>query len=140
MSFSGYFIKLKGGSADEILPFSYMAADSYQAKPNQRMEAKANRATSGVLVRQTVRHTATKIEFETPPCTNVESVALNSLLQRHYTSGLERKIVLEYYDHETDTYKEGTFYAPDVTYSVNRVDLQNNIVHYNKIRLAFIEY
>ena len=140
MSFSGYFIKLKGGTADEILPFDYMAADSYQITPNQRMEAKANRATSGVLTRQTVSHTATKIEFETPPCTNQEAVALNTLLQRHFSSNSERKLTLEYYDPETDTYKQGSFYMPDAQYSVNRVDLLLNFVHYNKIRYAFIEY
>ena len=139
MSFSGHLIKLKGGTA-EILPFRYMAVESYNITPNQRMEAKANRATSGKLVRQTVQHTATKIEFETPPCTNADAVALNTMIQRHYTNGLERMIVLEYYDPETDSYKEGTFYAPDVQYKISRIDAQYNIIHYDKIRFAFVEY
>ena len=139
MAFSGYLIKLKGGTA-ENLPFRYMATESYNVTPNQRMEAKANRATSGKLVRQTVAHTATKIEFETPPCTNIEAAALNTLLRNHFTSTLERKIVLEYYDPETDTYKEGTFYMPDAQYKISRIDTTLNMIHYDKIRFAFIEY
>lgn len=139
MAYSGYLIKLKGGTA-ENLPFKFIAIESYQITPNQRMEAKANRATTGLLHRTTVSHTATKIEFETPPCTNREVAALNAMLTRHYTNALERKLVIEYYDPETDTYKEGTVYMPDVQYKISRVDNRNNIIHYDKVRYAFIEY
>lgn len=142
MAFSGYLIKLKGvgNGADEDLSMHYMAAESYQITPNQRMEAKANRAVSGLLHRSTVAHTATKVEFETPPCTNREAVALNTLIQRHFMDSLQRKIKITYYDPETDAYKTGDFYMPDAEYKISRVDTSLNIVHYDKIRFAFIEY
>ena len=140
MAFSGYMIKLKKGNNIAELPLTYMAVESYHITPNQRMEAKANRATSGVLVRQTVSHTATKIEFETPPCTNREAVALNTLFQSYFSSSLERKLIVQYYDPETDAYKEGTFYMPDAQYDISRVDTEANMVYYDKIRFAFIEY
>ena len=139
MAYSGYLIKLKGGTAENI-PFAYIALESYQVNPEQRMEAKANRATTGLLHRTTVSHTATKIEFETPPCTNKEVKELNDMLGRHFTNVLERKIVIEYYNPTTDSYKEGTMYMPTEQYKINRVDNQNNIVHYDKVRYAFIEY
>lgn len=142
MSFSGYLIKLKGvgGGSDENLSMKYMSAESYQITPNQRMEAKANRAVTGVLQRTTVSHTATKIEFETPPCTNLTAVALNTLLQNHFTDNPARKISIEYYDPETDTYKTADCYMPDAQYKISRVDTTLNIVYYDKIRFAFIEY
>lgn len=139
MAYSGYLIKLKGGTA-ENLPFKFIAIESYQITPNQRMEAKANRATTGLLHRTTVSHTASKVEFETPPCTNLDIAELNAMLSRHYTSSLERKIVIEYYDPETDSYKEGTMYMPDVQYKISRVENQYNLIHYDKVRYAFIEY
>lgn len=143
MAFAGYLIKLKKISqndSDEELPLEYMAVDSYDATPNQRMEVKANRAVTGKLVRNNVAHTATKIEFETPPCTNREAVALNTLLQAHFTNTLERAISIEYYDNETDSYKTGDFYMPDTQYKISRIDNVANIIYYDKIRYAFIEY
>lgn len=140
MAFSGYLIKLKGGTA-EILPMKYMAISSYKASPDQRMEAEANRATTGVLHRNTVQHTATKIEFETPAqMTNRDVAALNALISGHYTDTLQRKLVIEYYDNDTDTYKEGTVYCPDREYVIDRVDKNTNTIYYNSIRYAFIEY
>ena len=140
MAFTGYMIKLKGlnSDPDEELPMDYMAVDSYSATPNQRMEAKANRAVTGLLHRSTVSHTASKIEFETPPCTNKEVAAINALLSGHYSNALERKLQIEYYDPETDTYKTAEVYVPDVQYKISRVD--GNTIYYDKIRYAFIEY
>ena len=63
MAYNGYLVKLLGGTA-EVLPFKFIALESYQAAPDQRMESKADRATTGRLHRVTVEHTATKIEFE----------------------------------------------------------------------------
>lgn len=142
MAYAGYLIKL-GGSNGTSLPFKYFKAESYSCTPNQRMEASANRAVTGVLVRSTVSHTATKIEFETPFLTNTERKALNDLLWAAMGSAanrLERKLDLEYYDDEMDTYKTGTFYVPDVQYSIYKVDNTRNIITYSPVRYAFIEY
>lgn len=140
MAYSGYLIKLKGGTA-ENLPLKYIALESYSCTPDQRMESKATRATTGLLHRTTVSHKPTKIEFETPPMlTNKEVATLNSLIQGHYTDALQRKLTIEYYDMETDTYRDATCYMPDVQYKIVRVDKGTNLVYYDKIRYAFIEY
>ena len=142
MAYAGYLIKL-GGSNGTSLPFKYFRAESYSCTPNQRMEVSANRAVTGLLVRSTVSHTATKIEFETPFLTNTERKALNDLLWAAMGSAanrLERKLDLEYYDDEMDTYKTGTFYVPDVQYSIYKVDNTRNIITYSPVRYAFIEY
>ena len=108
--------------------------------PDQRMEADANRATSGMLVRNTVNHTATKIEFETPPITNKELPTLMTLLTNAMTNTLQRNVTLRYYDTHTDAYKTGNFYIPDFETPIDRVDRTKNIIYYDSIRIAFIEY
>ena len=137
MAFAGYLIKL-GGSSGAELPMTYMKPESYVAEPNQRMESEAARAVTGLLHRTTVAHTATKVEFETPVMTNKEVVALNTLLTNNMTNTHRKDIKIYYYDMETDSYKTVDCYMPDVKYTINRVE--NNVIYYNPIRYAFIEY
>ena len=139
MAYAGYLIKL-GGSNGTTLPMKYVALESYQCTPNQRMESKATRSVTGVLHRTTVSHTASKIEFNTPPLTSTDVGALNTLLQNAFTDSLERKLTIYYYDMESDSYKEAEVYMPDVQFTINRVDNVNNVVYYNSVRYAFIEY
>ena len=87
-----------------------------------------------------MEHTATKIEFETPVITNADLAALESLLQSHFTDALQRKITIEYYNNATDSYKEAVCYMPDVQYKISRVDNVHNIIYYEPVRYAFIEY
>ena len=72
--------------------------------------------------------------------TNAQLATLNNLFATHYTNNLERKIVINYYDQETDSYRNATCYMPDVSYDIYRVDQATNTVYYNSIRYAFIEY
>jgi len=137
MAFSGYLIKL-GGSAGTELPMKYMKLDAYNITPNQRMESEAKRAVTGVLHRTTVAHTASKIEFNTPIMTNADVDAMMTLIRNNWTNTQERKITLQYYDMETDSYKEGTFYMPDVKFQIYRIE--GNTIFYKENRFAFIEY
>jgi len=140
MSFNGKLVELKTSGSYVNFPLAYIGAESYKVTPEQRMESSANRAASGVLVRKTVEHTASKIDFSTPPITNKEMNAIHTLLTNAYTDSLQRKLDLKYYDPVSDTYKTGTFYVPDIDYEIMRVDKTNNIIHYNPVRIAFIEY
>ena len=137
MAFSGYLIKL-GGSAGTELPLKYMKLDAYNITPNQRMESEAKRAVTGILHRTTVAHTASKIEFNTPIMTNADVDAMMTLIRNNWTNTQERKLTLQYYDMETDSYKEGTFYMPDVKFQIYRIE--GNTIFYKENRFAFIEY
>ena len=139
MAYNGYLIKL-GGVNGTILPMKYIAIGQYKSTPNQRMESKATRAVTGLLHRTTVSHTASKIEFQTPVITNTDLAALNTLLQNNFTNALERRIAINYYDQESDTYKNADCYMPDVDYSIDHIDAKTNTVYYTSIRYAFIEY
>lgn len=139
MSYNGYLIKL-GGSNGTTLPMKYIKLEGYNITPNQRMETEAKRAVTGLLHRTTVEHTATKIEFNTPNLTNADVDAMMTLFRTAWTSTAERKLDIEYYDMETDTYKTGTFYMPDIKFQIYKADNVNNTLIYKEIRIAFIEY
>ena len=139
MAYSGYLIKV-GGSNGTILPMKYIKLDGYNITPNQRMESEAKRAVTGLLHRTTVAHTASKIEFETPIMTNADMDAMMTLFRNAWTSTSERKLALYYYDMETNAYKSGDFYMPDIKFQIDHIDNTKNIVYYKETRVAFIEY
>lgn len=139
MAFNGYLIKL-GGSAGTVLPMQYMGVTTYKITPCQRMESSAKRAVTGVLNRVTVAHTASKVDFETPTITNLDFGAMMALIRTNYSDAHARKIDLEYYDTVDDDYKTGTFYVPDIETNINNIDLNTNIITYDPVRIAFIEY
>lgn len=139
MAYNGYLIKL-GGSAGTELPLKYISLGSYKSTPNQRMESKATRSVTGLLHRTTVEHKATKIEFETPYIDNRDLQTLNNMIQNAFTNDLERKLTINYYDQETDSYRDAVCYMPDVNYTIARIDSSTNTVYYDSVRYAFIEY
>ena len=127
-----------GGSGGTKLPMKYIKTESYDITPNQRMESEAKRSVMGVLYRTTVDHTATKIEFNTPNMTNTDMNAMMTLFRNNWTNSQERKITLQYYDMETDSYKTGEFYMPDIKFQISHVE--GNVITYKETRIAFIEY
>lgn len=141
MAFTGYLIKFtaRNGTVTE-LPIKYMAFESYKITPNQRMDLDPTRDTTGLLHRNALQHTATKVEFETPPLSNNQVEALMSILRANWLNTLERDVNMSYYDPETNGYKSGHFYMPDVQFIMRNVDTVHNIINYNPARFAFIEY
>ena len=139
MAFSGYLIKL-GGSSGTILPLKYIRYETYKVTPNQRMDYNSTRDSTGVLHRTALSHTSTKVEFNTRRLSNTDMEALISLLRAAWTNTLERKLTLYYYDPENFTYKTGTFYMPDIEFTITNVDTAHNKIMYAETRIAFIEY
>ena len=136
MAFNGYLLRISGTP----FPMKYIKAEGYIITPNQRMESEAKRAVTGLLHRTTVEHTASKIEFTTPNLTNVDIDAMMTIFRNAWSSQAERKLTLEYYDVETNGYKTGEFYMPDIKWEIKRVDPERNRIVYNEARVAFIEY
>lgn len=135
--YNGYLIKIGGPSGVE-LPMEFIKLEGYDITPNQRMESSAKRSVTGYLNRTTVEHTATKIEFSTPVMTDKDVHAIMGLFGNAWTSVIERKLNLEYYDMETGEYKTGTFYMPDIKFTIDHID--GNIVYYKETSFKFIEY
>lgn len=139
MAFNGYLIKL-GGSSGTILPLKYMRYQTYKVTPNQRQDLDSTVDTSGLLHRHPVSHRRSKIEFNTPMMYNYDIETLMGMLRSAWTSDSERKITLEYYDPEYNTYKTGVFYMPDTDFEMTTIDTGKNTILYNELRFAFIEY
>jgi len=139
MAYNGYLIKV-GGSGGTPLPMKYIKVEAYDITSNQRMETDAKRDVTGVLHRTTVAHTASKVEFNTPVMTNLDMDAMMTLFRNAWTSVAERKLNLEYFDPETNSYKTGTFYMPDIKFPIDHIDEALNMIIYKETRVAFIEY
>lgn len=139
MAFNGYLIML-GGPQGTVLPLKYMRYETYKITPNQRMDYNSTRDSSGVLHRTALAHTASKIEFNTPRMSNKDVDAMMRLIRNRWISSAERKLTLYYYDPETNDYKSGTFYMPDIDFTITNVDTAKNRIMYAETRIAFIEY
>lgn len=137
MAFSGYLIKL-GGSSGTTLPLKYMRYETYKVTPDQRLDYNSTRDSTGVLHRTALSHTASKIEFNLPRMTNTDVNAFMTLVKGVWTSTAERKLTLYYYDPETNGYKTGTFYMPDIDFTITNI--KGNTIWYAETRVAFIEY
>ena len=128
---------LKAGGVEITLPYIQLA--SYKVSPNQRLETSAERDTDGLLVRATLSHTPSKIEFTTPALVSSDVEALMSILSTAYTTAAERKLSLNYYVPDLDAYQTGNFYVPDITFTIYR-EISSTVLQYEPIRIAFIEY
>lgn len=134
MAFNGTLLKLNGTT----FPLEYIKFETYNITPNQRMDLDSYRDLTGVLHRQVLSHTATKIEFQTPYMTEKKLNTMLSIINSSLSNFDERKVTVEYYDVETNTHKSGSFYMPDISYTIYNV-VGTKII-YNPIRIAFIEY
>ena len=127
--FLGHLLKI----GDDIIPNKYL--QSYSATPNQVQDMDSYQDVEGNLHREILPHTRTKIEFTTPYLWLEDK----KVLQSFFPSRLEEpKIVAEYWDDETNTYKTGNFYVPDIQYKIYRIS--GTKMQYFPIRIALIEY
>ena len=139
MSFNGYLIKL-GGVGGTELPLRFMRYETYKVT-RSTMDLDPTRDTTGLLHRHTLSHTASKVEFNIPRMTNWQVNEFMQLLHNAMGSRqLEKTLTMEYYEPESDSYKTGTFYVPDITFTISNIDTATNKINYAETRVAFIEY
>lgn len=137
MAFAGYLIKL-GGSEGTELPIDYMKAESYAAE-NRTTENESRKAVTGLLHRSVATHKAVQVSFKTKAITNASLAALNAMIRSAMADELTRNIDIEYYDPETDAYKEAHCYMPDVKFTIGKIET-GNVITYPGIEYTFIEY
>lgn len=114
----------------------YIRVETYQCTPNQRIDQDSDSDATGVLHRNVLPHTRTKVEFETPQMLRgADVLAISTLLG---LSGSRRDVTITYWDHESQSYKTGKCYVPDIKYQLMR-NTGDDLV-YMPIRYAFIEY
>lgn len=136
MSFKGYLLKVGGVE----LPLKFIRYETYKITPDQRMDLDTTRVQTGEMVRTVLDHTATKIEFETPSMNNIQQAELMKLFRDSWVDVKERKVNVEYFNTETDEYKTGVFYMPDISWTIRNIDQRLLVINYSQTRIAFIEY
>ena len=133
MAYQGYLIKV--GST--VFPMKYIRAETYKCTPNQRIDQDSDSDATGVLHRNVLPHTRSKIEFETPQMLRgADVLAISTLLG--LAGNARRDVTITYWDHESQDYKTGKCYVPDISYQLMR-NTGDDLV-YMPIRYAFIEY
>ena len=116
----------------------YISLTSYVSTPNQRQDLDSYQDNWGKLHRNTLDHTRSKLEWNTPPLFERELLSLQNILNSGIINSKERKLKIIHYCFDTHTYEQGEFYMPDITFTP--LLIRNGEVLMDKVRLAFIEY
>lgn len=134
MAFEGYLLKF----GNHKLPHKYIQLSSYDTTPNQRTELSATRDNNNYLHRVTSPNHKTTIRFTTLPLNLAEKSEIQEVMKKGLLNETERKYTVTYWNDETNTYKTGEFYMPDVNYQIRKID--GNSIDYNPISFELIEY
>lgn len=135
MAFEGYL--MKAGAA--TFPHKYIQASSYQATPSQRQDLDSYQDSQGNLHRTVVPHDRTKIIFKTMDNLSfAEKQEIQAFFNAAMTNARERKVSLTYWNDESNAYATGSFYIPDVTYPIKRIEADNIV--YDSVEYHLIEY
>lgn len=137
--FQGYLIKFSTG---ETFPHRYIAKDSYQSTPLQRIDLKSYRDNNVDLHRVVSPNYKTKIEFSTIDKLKLRQLEeIQRVLSRARINTKERKVTMEYWDDELMEYRTmNAAYQTDTTYPVSTVSQFGYKIKYRPIKFTFIEY
>jgi hypothetical protein len=138
MAFKGYLLKV--ANKDIVFPHEYIQLGTWESTPNQREEIKAYRDdNTRNLTRVTAQGTKTAFSFTTRPNLHLtEKQEIQEFFTKNEEIALERKIKLEYWNDEENTYKTGYFYRPDINFPIKKIT-ENDII-YGELKLEFVEY
>lgn len=134
MAYNGYLIKFGA----DILPLSYMKADSYKIDPNKMLDLDSYQDQDGILHRTVVDHTATKAEWQSPVMKYNDFKIMMNFFSSKYNPIKERKVSVNYYDFASDSYKTGTFYMPDYAIQVLHASSVDMLIQ--PVTFKIIEY
>ncbi len=138
-NFEGWLIKF----GEVVLPNSYLLADGWESTPNQRMEADAYRDANMLLHRETSENFKSLITLNVREMTLEEMTAFKNVIGLATLPGSdkkERRVTVTYWNDETMMYATGTFYMPDIKYSIHYVDEEECDIEYNPFTVELIEY
>lgn len=139
--FDKYFVKVVNAStgAETPIPNKFISLSSYVSTPHQRQDLDSFQDNEGRLHRNTLTHTRSKLEWNTPPLRERELKQLQDILNSGIINSKERKLKIIHYCFDTHTYEKSVFYMPDITFTPMKI-MPNGEVLLNKVRVAFIEY
>lgn len=136
-AFRGYL--LKAVDTNIIFPNKYIQFDTYSSNPKQREELKAYRDdNSRELYRVTAEGKKTKITFTIRPVWLNEKIEIQNFFYNAESDHVQRKVRLEYWDDENNTYDVGYFYRPNMEFPMSHIT--NDNIKYKELKMELIEY
>ena len=144
MAFEGYLFKktviIGTTPTDVIFPHKYIALDTWDSTPNQREEIKAYRDdNTRDLTRVTAQGKKSTFKFKTRKYLHL---AEKQEIQRFFTDSevdpVQRKIQLTYWNDESNEYKTGYFYRPNMPFKIYKIT--DNDIIYDEMSFELIEY
>lgn len=147
-NFQGYLFKktvTQGTSTIDVpFPNRYIALDTWSSTPNQREEIKAYRDdNTRDLTRVTAQGKKSKFSFKTR-----KKLHLNEKkeIQKFFTDGEQqtggdpnqRKIQLTFWNDESNSYKTGYFYRPNMEFKIYKIT--DDDIIYDEMSFELIEY
>ena len=147
-NFEGYLFKktvTQGTSVIDVpFPNRYIALDTWSSTPNQREEIKAYRDdNTRDLTRVTAQGKKSKFSFKTR-----KKLHLNEKkeIQQFFTDGEQqtggdpnqRKIQLTFWNDESNSYKTGYFYRPNMEFKIYKIT--DDDIIYDEMSFELIEY
>lgn len=124
--FQGYLLEVNG----RVLPMKYI--QTYKATPDQQQDKDSYQDVTGLLHREVLPHTRSKIDMTTPYLWNEDKKVFQSYFPDR------KEVAVKYWNDERNDYVTGRFYMPDIEYQVYRT--VGSRVEYFPVRVAFIEY
>lgn len=140
MAFAGYLLRATSSNKPNGFLNKFIDLGSWECTPDQREEIKAYRDdNTRNLTRVTAEGKKSAISFETREDLHLaEKKALIDYFYDNETDHLQRKIHLEFWNDETNSYDEGDFYRPNMPFKIKKIT-DDDIV-YDSLKLEFVEY
>ena len=137
MAFAGYLIKVGNYEIDGTY---YINWDNYNVT-RQIQDLDSYRDANGVLHRNALDHVPIKVEFETREnLTNSDIATFFGNIRANYTVPKERRAMITAYVPELDSYITQEMYMADPQFKIKRIEPKTNVIHYERVRVAFIGY
>lgn len=134
MAFKGWLIRF-GNTA---LPNKYL--QKYEETPNQRLELDTYRDAAALLHRETSANYKSSIVVPIKKLYLGEKIVLKAIVDSGIIDSRERKVSATYWNSEEMDYKSGTFYMPDIKYTISHVDENKFNLVYEPFEIELIEY
>jgi len=130
MAFNGYFLKV----GTEIFPNYIIARKGYKSTPNQRTDLDSYTDGDGKLHRNILPVKRSKVWLTTK---NGLRYSEKLIIQSFFAN--RDVVTMEYWNEEENAYKTGTFYVPDITFTIDYLDKSKKPV-YEALELTFVAY
>ena len=138
MAFEGYLLKAVATGA--IFPNKYIEYESWESTPDQREEIKAYRDdNTRNLTRITAAGKKSIFSFNTREGIHLsDKIAIQQFFTSAESNAEQRRITLQFWNEETNSYDTGDFYRPNMAFPIKKIT--GNDIIYKSMKFDFVEY